>query len=112
MAHYELLVLVKPSLSDEEIASVSEKIRGLISRLGGEVSQTVNWGKKKLAYELRREKKAVYLIVRFEAEGTVSAAVERACRLHEHVLRTMVVAVRADAALPAAVGQGGPPAAE
>jgi small subunit ribosomal protein S6 len=102
MSHYESMVLVKSSLSDEEVNGSVEKIRGRIERLGGRVAQAVNWGKKKLAYEIDREKKAVYLIFRFDADGTVANELDRACRLDEQIVRIMTVEIEPDAAVPVA----------
>ena len=105
MAHYESMVLVKPSLSDEEINGVMEKLRGLIVRLGGQMTEAVNWGKKKLTYEIKKAKKAVFLIYRFHAAGTVPKELDRACRLDELILRSMTVAIGENEGLPALVGQ-------
>jgi small subunit ribosomal protein S6 len=105
MAHYESMVLVKSSLSDEEINGVLEKIRALIVRLGGQVTEAVNWGKKKLAYEIQKDKKAAFLIFRFNAAGTVPKELDRACRFDELILRSMTVAIGEDEGLPALVGQ-------
>ena len=57
MNAYETIFIVKSSLADEEIAKVMEKIKGVVLRGGGEVAVMENWGKKKLAYEVRKEKK-------------------------------------------------------
>jgi small subunit ribosomal protein S6 len=95
MALYELLVLLKPSVSDDEAAGITEKIQSVVARHGAQVTQTVNWGKKKLTYEIQKEKKAVYLVFRFEASGTAAGEIVRACRLEDAVLRTLVVRVEA-----------------
>lgn len=102
MPHYELMVLVKPSLTDEEITGVTEKIRNLIGRVGGRVTHAVQWGKKKLAYEMKREKKAVYLVFRFDAEGSAVNELDRACRLDEQIMRLMTVAVEQGEGVPVA----------
>jgi small subunit ribosomal protein S6 len=108
MPHYESIVLVKPSLSDEEVNGVTEKVRGLIGRVGGQVTHAVNWGKRKLAYEMQREKKAVYLVFRFNAEGSAPQELDRACRLDEQIVRIMTVAADPDQGVPVAAA---PPSA-
>jgi small subunit ribosomal protein S6 len=100
MAHYESMVLLKPSLTDEEVNGMTEKLNGMITRLGGQVTQVASWGKKKLAYEINKEKKATYVIFRFDAGGTVVKELDRACRLDEQVMRIMTVAVDPQYGLP------------
>lgn len=102
MAHYEAMVLLKPSLTDEEVNGMTEKLNSVITRLGGQVTQVASWGKKKLAYEINKEKKATYVIFRFDAGGTVVKELDRACRLDEHVMRIMTVAVDPQHGLPPA----------
>jgi small subunit ribosomal protein S6 len=101
MAHYESMILLKSSLTDEEVNGMTEKFNGVIVRLGGQVTQVASWGKKKLAYEINHEKKAIYLIFRIDAGGTLVKEFERACRLDEQVIRVMTVAVDPQHGLPA-----------
>jgi len=101
MAHYETMILLKPSLTDEEVNGMTEKLNALIARLGGQVTHLASWGKKKLAYEINKEKKAIYLVFRIDAEGTLVKEFERACRLDEQVMRLMTVAVDPQHGLPA-----------
>ena len=103
MAHYELMVLLKPSLTDEEVSGMTEKLNGAITRLGGQVTQVASWGKKKLAYEINKEKKAIYLIFRFQAGGMVVKELERICRLDEQVMRVLTVAVDPQHGIPVTV---------
>jgi len=103
MAHYESMVLLKPSLTDEEVNGMTEKLSGLITRLGGRVTQVASWGKKKLAYEIDKEKKAIYLIIRFDTGGTLVKELERACRLDEQVMRVLTVAVDPQHGIPVTV---------
>ncbi|MEW6324123.1 MAG: 30S ribosomal protein S6 [Nitrospirota bacterium] len=114
MPHYETMVLVKPSISDEEVGGITEKLRGLLTKAGGQVTHAVQWGKKKLAYEIGKEKKAVYIIFRFDAEGAAVKEFERACRLDEQIMRVMTVAMAPDQAVPVAAAPapvaGGAPA--
>jgi small subunit ribosomal protein S6 len=102
MAHYESMILLKPSLTDEEVSGMTEKLNALIARLGGQVTHLASWGKKKLAYEINKEKKAIYLVFRIDADGTLVRELERACRLDEQVMRVMTVAVDPQHGLPAA----------
>jgi len=103
MAHYESMVLLKPSLTDDEVNGMTEKLSGLITRLGGKVTQVAPWGKKKLAYEIDKEKKAVYVIFRFDGGGALVRELERVCRLDEQVMRLMTVAIDPQHGIPVTV---------
>lgn len=111
MAHYESMILLKSSLTDEEVNGMTEKLNSLIVRLGGQVTHVSSWGKKKLAYEINKEKKAIYLVFRFDAGGTLVKEFERACRLDEQVIRVMTVAVDPQHGVPATATTSPAPAA-
>ena len=60
MSVYETIFILKPSLTDEDAAKVVAKMRAVVEKGGGEILKTENWGKKKMAYEVRKEKKGAY----------------------------------------------------
>ena len=60
MNEYELTVLIHPDL-ESTLDSVLDKVRGLITSNGGETVKEDNWGKKKLAYQIKREDFAIYV---------------------------------------------------
>ena len=68
MNEYELTVLIHPDL-EANLDSALDKVRGLITTNGGEITKEENWGKKKLAYTIKREDFAVYVCfeVKFNA---------------------------------------------
>ena len=105
MAHYEFIVLAKASLTDEQAGTLLEKIKSDIKKLGGRVLHAANWGRKKLAYEISKEKKGIYLIVRLEAPVSVGKELEKSCRLDEQIMRSMIVSVGAEEGLPPAESQ-------
>lgn len=93
MNAYETIFILKPSLSDEEISKITEKIKGIIQRGGGEVVVAENWGKKKLAYEVRKEKKGTYIIAHFKGTGATVLEVERAYRLDESIIKFITIKI-------------------
>ena len=93
MNAYETIFIVKPSLTDEEIAKVIEKIKGIIQRGAGEVVVLENWGKKKLAYEVRKEKKGTYIIAHFKGSGTTVSELERNYRLDESIIKFITIKI-------------------
>ncbi len=93
MDTYESIFILKPSLTEEETTGGVEKIKGIIQRAGGEVVALENWGKKKLAYEVRKEKKGTYCIVHFKGTGTTVSELSRTYRLNESVILSMIVKI-------------------
>ena len=70
MNKYELAVVVSAKIEDEERAAVVEKVKALIERFGGNVTNVDEWGKKRLAYEVQKMKEAFYYFIQFDAEAT------------------------------------------
>lgn len=96
MNTYETIFIVKPSLNDEEVSKTIEKIKGIIQRGGGEVVVAENWGKKKLAYEVRKEKKGTYIIVHFKGTGATVSELERNYRLDESIIKFISIKIEPD----------------
>ncbi len=68
MNKYELAVVVSAKIEDDERAQVIEKVKALVERFGGQISDVDEWGKKRLAYEIQKMKEAFYYFIHFEAE--------------------------------------------
>lgn len=91
MNKYELALVVSAKMEDEERAAVVEKAKGYITRYNGTISEVVEWGKKKLAYEIRHQREGFYYFIQFEADANCPAEVERHLRIMDNVLRYLVV---------------------
>ena len=91
MNKYELAVVVSAKIEDEARAEVIEKVKDLVTRFGGNVTDVDEWGKKRLAYEIQKMKEAYYYFIHFEAETSVPGEVERRIRIMDNVLRYLCV---------------------
>ena len=91
MNKYELAVVVSAKIEDEERAAVIEKVKALIERFGGNVTNVDEWGKKRLAYEIQKMKEGFYYFIQFDAESDVPAQVEAQVRIMEPVIRFLCV---------------------
>jgi small subunit ribosomal protein S6 len=91
MAVYETIFIVKTSVSDEELTALVAKIRGVIEKHSGEILKVENWGKKKLAYEVRKEKKGTYVFYRFRGAGSVVSELERQYRVEDAIIKFITV---------------------
>lgn len=93
MKNYELSVVFIPSLSEEEKLANLEKVKELITRFNGEITNVDDWGKRKLAYEINKQREGFYYFIHFNAETTLPAEVESRLRIMETVLRYLIVRI-------------------
>lgn len=93
MNKYELAVVVSAKIEDDERAQVIEKVKALVERFGGQISDVDEWGKKRLAYEIQKMNDGFYYFIKFEAETTAIAEIESQMRIMDNVLRYLCVKV-------------------
>jgi small subunit ribosomal protein S6 len=91
MNFYESIFIARPSLLDEEVNKITEKVKVMIEQGGGKVLKIENWGKKKLAYEVQKEKKGTYVFLFFQLPGKVISELERAYRLDDSIMKFLTV---------------------
>ena len=91
MNKYELAVVVNAKLDDEAKNAVVDKVKALIERFGGQIAEVDDWGKKKLAYEIEKMSEGFYYFIRFEAESTAPAEIEKRIRILDGVIRYLCV---------------------
>lgn len=93
MRNYELSVVLFSTLSEEEKVATLEKVKELITRFGGEITNVDDWGKRKLAYEIEKQREGFYYFIQFQAEATTPAEIESRVRIMEQVLRYLIVSL-------------------
>lgn len=91
MNKYELAVVVSAKIEDDARAAVVEKVKDLITRFGGNVTDVDEWGKKRLAYEIQKMKEAFYYFIQFESDSVCPNEVEAHIRIMEPVIRYLCV---------------------
>ena len=91
MNKYELAVVVSANLEDEARTAVVDKVKALVERFKGNITEVDEWGKKKLAYEIQKMKEANYYFIRFEADVDAPAEIESRIRIMDGVIRYLVV---------------------
>lgn len=93
MNKYELALVINGKLADDDRDSALEKAKDYVERFGGTISKIDDWGKKRLAYEIKKVREGFYYFISFEAEPTAPAEIEKRLRIMEPVLRFLVVKV-------------------
>ena len=84
---YEVLVIVDPRPADEEVAALLTQLGEQVKTLGAEVVKMENWGKRRLAYDIRKQREGTYAVFEVSAEPAMVKEFERQLRLNENVLR-------------------------
>jgi small subunit ribosomal protein S6 len=91
MKHYELMFIVKPTLTDEETKARFEDVQKIITSNGGEVVGAVDYGTRTLAYEIQKNKRGHYYLIYFKADGKVNKELERIFKVTEDIIRFMII---------------------
>ena len=91
MNFYETVVILNPSLGDEEAKAVIDKISEIIKNSGGEVFKVDVWGKRRLAYEMNKQKMGNYVLLLYKASSDTIKKLEEYFKVLDTVLKFMVV---------------------
>lgn len=91
MSHYELMVIFKPTLSEEEFKAQVENVKSLLEKNGAEISYKKEYGVKNLGYEIQKNKRGFFFNMLFKAPASSIKEIERVLRLTEEVLKFMTV---------------------
>lgn len=90
MNKYESVVIVNPNLEEESIKNLIKKFSDLINT-DGNITSVEEMGKRKLAYEIRKQKEGFYVVIKFEAKPELIAELERNYRITDEVIKFIVV---------------------
>jgi small subunit ribosomal protein S6 len=93
MRKYELVVLIQPDLDEEAMTAALDKIKGWVTEAGGSVDKVDVWGRRKLAYPIRKLLESQYVLLNLSLPPAASAGLERNLRFLEPVMRHMLVVV-------------------
>jgi small subunit ribosomal protein S6 len=110
MTEYEVTYILRPSLEESDVEQRSNAIAEIVKSQGGEVTAVEQLGKKRLAYEINDAREGYYVVMQFKSQPPASKELERQLKLHEDVLRGLVV--RLDAKMQthmATLAAGAPP---
>jgi small subunit ribosomal protein S6 len=100
---YETIFVLEPNFDEGAVENEIEKIKEIVVANGGEVVAVEKWGRRKLAYEIRKKKEGIYTLIRFTGEPSILPVIGRRYQLHEHLLRHIIVLYEAP---PADTGAG------
>lgn len=88
---YENVVIINPSLSEEDLKSALEKISEQIKKSGGEILKLENWGKRKLAYELNKQRMGCYVMILFKSPTKLIKELEYYYKVFDPIMKYMII---------------------
>src|SRR4051812_39704233 len=91
---YELVYVVSPDASEDQVNELHAQIDGIVTRMGGTIEKTDNWGRRKLAYVIGRHKEGTYVLEVINGTGEIMKEIDRRLKvIPDLVIRHLVVRV-------------------
>ena len=91
MRHYELMVILDPSLEERTVAPSLDRFLNVVRADGGTVENVDIWGRRRLAYDIDKKSEGIYAVVTMQAEPATAKELDRQLNLNEAVLRTKLM---------------------
>ena len=91
MRNYEVAFIAHPELDKASLNTLVEKAKGWVSATGGQVTQIDLWGRRRLAYPIRKQKEGQYILMQTQMTAAATHEVERNLRLTEQVMRFHII---------------------
>jgi small subunit ribosomal protein S6 len=91
MPIYESIFIINPNISDDETSAVIKKMQDVVAKQGGEMTKFEDWGKKKLAYEVKKQKRGHYVFFQFKGAPAAISELERTYKLTDAVIKYISV---------------------
>jgi len=88
---YESVVIINAALEDEQVEATISRMQETITTHGGELIELDKWGRKRLAYPIKKAKSGYYVVIRFSATTDLVSTLERNYRLDENVIRYLTI---------------------
>jgi len=89
--HYELMVILDPELEERTVAPSLDRFLNVVRKGGGSIENVNIWGRRKLAYEIKKKAEGIYAVVDMQAEPDLAKELDRQLNLNEAVLRTKLI---------------------
>jgi small subunit ribosomal protein S6 len=90
---YEIIFIADPNLSEPDVETLTTTVKGFVEKEGGKIEKSENWGKKRLAYEVRRHRDGYYVLLTVLGSAALVKEVERRMRVTDGIIRHISVRV-------------------
>jgi small subunit ribosomal protein S6 len=91
MRQYELMMILDPEMDERNLGPTVEKMLGVVTKDGGSIDTMDIWGRRRLAYEIRKQAEGIYAVVTLSAGSETAQELDRQLGLNEQVLRTKLL---------------------
>ncbi|MGB3257111.1 MAG: 30S ribosomal protein S6 [Ornithinimicrobium sp.] len=91
MRQYELMMILDPEMDERNLQPTLEKMLGVVTKDGGTIDSMDIWGRRRLAYEIRKQAEGIYAVVNLSSESATAQELDRQLGLNEQVLRTKLL---------------------
>ena len=93
MRNYDVIIIVHPDLDETALTGVVDRVQSWITDAGGQIAKVETWGKRRMAYSIRKQREGQYVMVNAQIAPTFTTELEHNLRLLEPVMRYMITAV-------------------
>jgi small subunit ribosomal protein S6 len=91
MRKYEVVVIIDPDVDDRQVSGLLDKPLAGFTKAGGTVDNLDLWGRRRLAYDIRKKSEGIYAVINVTAEPAVVKELDRQFTLNEQIMRTKVI---------------------
>lgn len=95
MPSYELIYIVNPNISEEVLPDSINKVNDIVAKAGGSVVETIQWGRKKLSYPIKKFTEGSYILSKVETDTTSIRKIDTNLKMNDDVLRHLVIRANA-----------------
>ena len=92
MNKYEVMFIAQP-LEEAEVDPIAEFVSNLITKNGGKIEKVDRWGKRHLAYPVKKQADGYYVLINFEAEADVIKEIDRVMKIQEPILKQLIIKI-------------------
>jgi len=93
MRKYELTVVLSPQLNGEDVKKAAGAVEAVVEKVKGKVEKKEEWGKKELAYPIKKQTEGIYVLFNVELAGKELVRVDKELKLMDDILRFLIVGV-------------------
>ena len=91
MRQYELMVILDPETEERSVGTTMDKFLAVVKNDGGTVDNVDVWGRRRLAYDIKKKSEGIYAVVNFTAEPATAQELDRQLNLSETIMRTKLL---------------------
>ncbi|OGW90797.1 MAG: 30S ribosomal protein S6 [Omnitrophica bacterium RIFCSPHIGHO2_02_FULL_63_14] len=91
MRNYEGVFILSPELSADALKGGVSQIQELVTKNGGRIDGLQEWGRKRLAYKIKKKQEGHYVILNFQIDSSQTKKIEQALRLNDNILRYLLI---------------------